>query len=63
MAVTLKRLEGRDIPCEARRGNSAPVFEITDHQGHHEYRYNDLDAARRVVEVSERGRTDYTGRH
>jgi hypothetical protein len=53
MAVTIKRLEGGDIPSEARRGHDGPVFHITDEHGRNEYRYNEEDAAKRVVEISE----------
>jgi hypothetical protein len=63
MAVTIKRLEGREIPCEARRGDGSPVFHVTDEHGHDEYHYSDIEAAQRVVEISERERAEHIGRH
>ncbi|MBA1245252.1 hypothetical protein [Pseudomonas japonica] len=61
MAVKIQRLEGRDIPCEAQRKDATAVFHITDDNGLDEYRYNDVDAARRVVELSDRERMERSG--
>ncbi|WP_426153695.1 hypothetical protein [Pseudomonas sp. DC3000-4b1] len=61
MAVTVKRLEGRDIPCEARREDEGVVFQVTDEHGRCEYRKTDVDAARRAVELSDRERMERGG--
>lgn len=61
MAVKIQRLEGRDIPCEAQRKDASAVFQITDDNGREEYRYDDVDAAKRVVELSDRERMERGG--
>jgi hypothetical protein len=62
MAVKIQKLEGRDIPSEAQRKDTSVAFKITDDAGHDEYRYDDIEAAKRVVELSERDRTESRSR-
>lgn len=53
MAVTVKKLEGADVPEALRRGEDQQIFEVTDIDGTTHYREDEVDAAKLVVELSE----------
>lgn len=53
MAVTVKKLEGTEVPEALRRGEGQQVFEVTDAGGITHYRENEVEAAKLVVELSE----------
>lgn len=53
MAVTVKKLEGTDVPEALRRGEDQQIFEVTDIDGNTHYRQDEVDAAKLVVELSE----------
>ena len=53
MAVTVKKLEGTDVPEALRRGEDQQIFEVTDIDGTTHYREDEVDAAKLVVELSE----------
>jgi hypothetical protein len=56
MAVTVKKLEGIEVPEALRRGGDQQVFEVTDVDGSTHYREDEVDAAKLVVELSESAR-------
>jgi hypothetical protein len=56
MAVTVKKLEGTEVPEALRRGEGQQIFEVTDVDGSTHYRENEVDAAKLVVELSEEAR-------
>lgn len=53
MAVTVKKLEGADVPEALRCGEDQQIFEVTDIDGTTHYREDEVDAAKLVVELSE----------
>lgn len=53
MAVTVKKLEGVEVPEALRLDGDQQVFEVTDVDGSTHYRKDEVDAAKLVVELSE----------
>lgn len=58
MAVTVKKLEGVEVPEVLRRGEDQQVFEVTDVDGSTHYREDEVDAAKLVVELSEEAKKE-----
>jgi hypothetical protein len=58
MAVTVKKLEGADVPEALRRGEDQQIFEVTGVDGRTHYRENEVDAAKLVVALSEEAKED-----
>jgi hypothetical protein len=52
MAVTVKKLEGIEVPEQFRRGEEQPIFEVTDIDGKAHYLESDVDAAKLAVKLS-----------
>ncbi|WP_154660623.1 hypothetical protein [Pseudomonas cremoricolorata] len=53
MAVTVKKLEGQDIPPERRGDGVTQVFRVTDQRGTEHFLDSDEDAAKIAVSLSE----------
>lgn len=53
MAVTVKRLEGQDIPPELRGEGVTEVFRVTDANGVSHFTETDEVAAKMAVDMSE----------
>ncbi|AIR91223.1 hypothetical protein [Pseudomonas cremoricolorata] len=53
MAVTVKKLEGQDIPPERRGDGVTQVFRVTDDSGTEHFLDSDEDAAKVAVSLSE----------
>ncbi|SEP98105.1 hypothetical protein SAMN03159444_00858 [Pseudomonas sp. NFACC02] len=58
MAVTVKKLEGIEVPEALRRGEDQTIFKVTDVDGSTHCRENEVDAAKLVVELSEEAKDD-----
>lgn len=58
MAVSVKKLEGTEVPEALRREEGQQVFEVTDVDGSTHYRENEVDAAKLVVELSEQAKKE-----
>lgn len=56
MAVTVKKLDGPDLPEVLRDGGDAQAFEIVDDNGDSHYIRGEEEAAKLAVELSERAR-------
>lgn len=54
MAVTLRKLEGPEIPEPFKSEGLEAVYQVLDSDGQVHIRTTDLDAAALVVELSER---------
>lgn len=53
MAISVKKLEGNDIPEQYRTHDMDPVFQVQDSEGHLHIRTSDVEAAALAVEFSE----------
>lgn len=53
MSVTVKKLEGAEVPEALRRQEGQQIFEVTDAEGSTHYRENEVEAAKLAVELSE----------
>ena len=56
MAVSIKKLEGEEIPTEYRELGVTAVFRVTDEEGVEYFCVDDVEAARLTVELSEKNR-------
>lgn len=56
MAVTVKKLDGPDLPEALRDGGDAQASEIVDDNGDSHYIRGEEEAAKLAVELSERAR-------
>lgn len=52
MIVTVKKLEGDQIPAEYSGDDVTEVFRVTDAEGNEHYRTDDVQAAKLAVELS-----------
>ncbi len=53
MAISVKKLEGNDIPEPYRAQGVDPVFQVQDSEGQLHIRTSDVEAAALAVEFSE----------
>ncbi len=53
MIVTVKKLEGDQIPTEQSSDDVTEVFLVTDAKGNEHYRADDIEAAKLAVKLSE----------
>ncbi len=53
MAISVKKLEGNDIPEQYRAQGVDPVFQVQDSEGQLHIRTSDVEAAALAVEFSE----------
>jgi hypothetical protein len=53
MAISVKKLEGDDVPEQYRAQGIDPVFQVQDADGELHIRVNDVEAAALAVEFSE----------
>jgi hypothetical protein len=60
MAISVKKLSGKDIPQELRVDDSAPdvVFQVEGADGQVHHRHTDVEAAALAVELSEQEKSD-----
>ncbi|WP_199884948.1 hypothetical protein [Pseudomonas bohemica] len=56
MAVTVKKIDGADVPEELLGDAEVQAFQITDDEGDLHYRRGEEEAAKLAVELSERAR-------
>jgi len=56
MAVSIKKLEGEEIPTEHRELGVTAVFRVTDEEGVEYFCVDDVEAARLTVQLSEKNR-------
>lgn len=58
MAISVKKLEGNDVPEPYRAQGMDPVFQVQDAEGKLHIRTNDEEAAALAVEFSEKNKRD-----
>lgn len=60
MAISVKKLSGKDIPQCLREDEKAPdvVFQVEDADGQLHHRQSDIEAAALAVELSEKAKSD-----
>lgn len=57
MAITVKKLEGDEIPATLSEASTGHLFQVTDEHGNTHYARDDVEAARLAVELSNQTKT------